>query len=368
MNSNNKNCQEVININNSNSTNADVINPNLKKSARIHSIDTMRGYQILLMIAGHYNSFLRLDYFETAMFTMFVRNMVEQVANPLFIIVMGVALVLSMDQRKKRGKTFRDNLIHQIKRANIFFMLNQVLVITYIIYFGVEITFTQAGLYPGWITSLGIIAVFCFLLLYVKKLYRILIMIVVELLYEMHFISGWWIFNLSAFFYMTFGTLIGEYILEARENNSWRAFQIKIFISGIILFTLGIIAEYYLYVTYDLTIPHTTTKYAPFFNIYALGMFTFVFSIFFRIQDYKREKGMRIEAISPFSNLSLTLFYAHLIVMAVLLIPIGMGNALSVYSFIVFILCFYIFVYLLGALWARKGYIYSFEWIIRKFS
>ena len=339
-----------------------------KKSSRIHSIDTMRGYQILLMIAGHYNSFLKIDYFETAMFTMFVRNMVEQVANPLFIIVMGVALVLSMDQRKKRGKKFNDNLIYNIKRAIIFFLLNQVLVITYIIYFGVEITFTQSGLYPGWITSLGIIAVFCFFLLYVKKLYRILVMIVIELLYELHFISGWWVFNLSAFFYMTFGTLIGEYILEARENNSWRAFQIKIFVSGIILFTLGVLAELYLYNTYDLTIPHTTTQYAPHYNIYALGMFTFVFSIFFRIQDYKRDPGMRIEAIRVFSNLSLTLFYSHLIVMAILFIPIGMGNAFSVYSFLIFMLCLYIFIFLLGVLWAKKGYIYSFEWIIRKFS
>lgn len=368
MNRNNKNIKEVSTNFDTKSTISNINNPISKKSARIHSIDTMRGYQIILMISWHYYVFLKVDYFETQMYILFVMNLFGQVANALFIIVMGVALVLSMDQRKNRGNNFRDNLIHVIKRAIIFFLLNQVLVITYIFYFGFEITFTMSGLYPGWITSLGIISVFCFLLLYVKKLYRIVIMIVIELLYEMHFISGWWIFNLSAFFYMTFGTLIGDFILEARQNNSWRAFQIKIFISGLIIFTLGVLAELYLINTYDLTVPHTTPQYAPHFNIYCLGMFTLVFSIFFRIQDYKREHGIPIGPIRVFSNLSLTIFYSHLILLASVFVPFGMGNAFSVYSFVVFLMCFYIILYLLGILWERKGNIYSFEWIIRKFS
>ncbi len=354
--------------NNVKSISSDAGNPVLKKSSRIHSIDTMRGYQIVLMIAWHYWAFLKTGYFETKMYVLFVMNLFGQVANALFVIVMGVSMVLSMDQRKNKGMNFRDNLIHWIKRAIIFFLLNQVLVITYLINFGAEITFSMSGLYPGWITSLGIIAIFCFLLLYVKKLYRILIMIVIELLYEMQFIDGWWIFNLSAFFYMTFGTLIGDFILEARQNNSWREFQVKIFATGVILFTLGILAELYLINTYDLTVPHTTPQYAPFFNIYSLGMFTLVFSIFFRIQDYKRERGVAIGPIRVFSNLSLTIFYSHLILLASFFIPIGMGNSFSVYSFVIFLMCFYISIYLIGVLWAKKGYIYSFEWIIRKFS
>ena len=153
----------------------------------------------------------------------------------------------------------------------------------------------------------------------------------------MGIIRGFGILDLTSFFYMIFGTIVGDFILEARENNSWEAFQKKISISGIIMLLLGIISELYLINTYNLTVPHTTSKYAPFFNIYAIGMFMFVFSILFRIQDYKKHSPRKIAPIRIFSNLSLTIFYAHLILLLLVFVPIGMGNFFSVYSLVVFL-------------------------------
>jgi len=205
--------------------------------------------------------------------------------------------------------------------------------------------------------------------MYLRKLYRILIIIGIEFLYELSFINGYWVFNLSAFFFFFFGTVVGDLILEARDNNSWNSFLKKMGLSGIILFTIGVINELYLINTYDLTIPHTTTKYAPFFNNYSLGMFVLVFAILFWIQDYNKEKPRKFEPIRVFSSLSLTIFYFHLIIGTSLFIPSGLGNTMSLYSYVIFIFCFYFSIYVFfGVLWGRKKYIYSFEWIIRRFS
>ncbi|MHA1380656.1 MAG: heparan-alpha-glucosaminide N-acetyltransferase domain-containing protein, partial [Candidatus Helarchaeota archaeon] len=198
-----------------------------KNPFRIYSIDTIRGYSILLMIAWHYYFMLKVNYFETKMYILFLMNLFGQVANPIFIIIMGIALSLSMDKRDQSGKNFNDNLIHLIKRAIIFFLLNQVLVIAYIFYFGFDLTFSMEGLYPGWIPSLGISSVVCFFLKYLRKIYRILIIIVIEFFFELHLIEGYWIFNLSAVFFMTIGTIVGEYIIDARNKNAWKSFQRK---------------------------------------------------------------------------------------------------------------------------------------------
>ncbi|MHA1381927.1 MAG: hypothetical protein ACTSRG_26450, partial [Candidatus Helarchaeota archaeon] len=110
-------------------------------------------------------------------------------------------------------------------------------------------------------------------------------------------------------------------------------------------------------------------KYAPFFTIYSLGMFFLIFSILFWIQDYNKAKPRKLEPIRVFSSLSLTIFYFHLILGTNLFTPLGMGNLMSLYSYICFVFCFYVALYIFfGVLWGKKKYKYSFEWIIRKFS
>lgn len=339
----------------------------LQEANRIYALDTLRGISIILMIALHYYWFLKSNFFETKMYIQWAVNFICIVANPIFIMVMGVVLVISLDDRQKKGKNFKDNLIHLIKRFLLFFVMNQILVVSYILYFGVDTTFSMPNLYPGWIPSLGINAIICLFLLYFKKLYRFFFMVGIEFLTELKLVPFWGIIDYPSLFYMIFGTLIGSLFLEAKENGNFSSFQKKILISGIILFSIGLPSEFYLMSTFNLTIPHNTYQYAPFFTMWALGLFSLLFAILYWIQDYNKKSKRKAQPIMIFSNLSLTIFYFHLVLMTDLFI-FFMGNLLSVYSYLLFLICFDISIYLMGIIWARKNYIYSLEWLLRKYS
>ncbi|MHA1378242.1 MAG: heparan-alpha-glucosaminide N-acetyltransferase domain-containing protein [Candidatus Helarchaeota archaeon] len=337
-----------------------------KNPSRINSIDMLRGYCVFLMIAWHYYFFLKVDYLETNYFILWVMNIIGIAGNPIFIIVMGVSLALSIDRRKKRGEDFKSNIIHLTKRALLFFLVHHVMVISYFLYFG-PLIFDMNGLYPGWIPSLGINAVICFLLMYLRKIYRFFIMIGVQ---SIAFITPLPILSLfqNILFHMIFGTIVGELIIEARNNNNQRHFIKKMAVSGIILMIIGIPSEYYVYQTYDLSVPNNSVLNSPFFMIYALGFFTLSFSLLFWIQDLNTRKRRIFHPLTIFSSLSLTLFYSHYALGTNFFLPFGFGNRFSVYSYIVFLICFYISTYLIGILWSKSKYKYSLEWIIRKFS
>lgn len=337
-----------------------------KDSLRINSLDTLRGYCVILMIAWHYYFFLKSNYPETNFFIFWIMNVIGLVGNPIFIIVMGTALILSLDSRKKNGKSYRDNILHLIKRFFIFLVANQILVFSYFLYFGISV-FQMPELYPGWIPALGINAIICFLLMNLRKLFRVFIMLGIEIEIMFGLIPYIGI-DFGSLFYMIFGTIIGDLIIEARKNNKMWAFQKKIFLSGLILFILGIPSEIYVSHEFDLTVPNNTVLHSPFFIIYALGFFLLMFSVLFYIQDYNKKLVRLLRPLTIFSSLSLTLYYIHYIIGTNFFMPFGFGNRFSVYSYGQFLLCFYIATYLIGLLWSRSRYKYSIEWIIQKFS
>jgi len=337
-----------------------------KSYSRINALDTLRGYCVLLMIAWHYYFFLRINSLETEFFIVWVMNVIGIVGNPIFIIVMGVSLVLSIDKRKKKGENFKNNLIHLSKRAILFFVVHHIMVISYFLYFGPTI-FQMPHLYPGWIPSLGINAVICFFLMYSRKLYRFSLMLGLEFIDLFNLLPGFGIY-INSLFHMIFGTIIGELIICARMKGNLRSLLKKFFISGLILIIVGIPSEYYVSLTYDLTIPNNNVLHSPFFIIYALGFFILAFSILFWIQDLNANKNRVFQPIVIFSSLSLTLYYAHYVLGTNFFLPFGFGNLLSLYSYVIFLMSFYIIVYLFGVLWSRSRFKYSLEWIIRTFS
>ncbi len=337
-----------------------------KISSRVYALDTLRGYCILLMIAWHYYFFLKVGTLGTDFYIFWFMNIVSIPGNPIFIIVMGASLVLSVDSREKRGHSFRDNLIHVIKRAVIFFLASQIIVISFFLYFGI-MAFQILSLYPGWLTSLGIGAIICFFLKDLRKTFRLLIMIGIEIGIYMGFLPYFGI-DYGIIVYMTYGTIIGDLILEARENQKINDFKKKMLGLGLALFIAGIPCEFLISQAYDLTVPNNNVLYDPFFMIYALGMFTLLFSILFWIQDGNENKKRIFQPITVFSSLSITIFIFHDVLRNNFFIPFGFGNLFTLYPFIIFLSCFYITLYLIGVVWSRSNYKYSLEWFIRKFS
>ncbi|NVM02176.1 MAG: DUF1624 domain-containing protein [Candidatus Helarchaeota archaeon] len=335
-------------------------------SSRVHSLDTMRGYCVLMMIAWHYYFFLKVDYIETNFFIFWIMNVIVLPGNPMFIIVMGASLVLSLDRRKQKGYNSRDNFIHLIKRAVLFFVVHHIMVISYLLYFG-PMVFQIRGLYPGWIPALGINAIICFFLMYLRKIYRFLIMVGINISSLINLIPYIGL-DFNSLIYMIFGTILGELIVEARKKDNISAFQKQMFIAGIILFIIGIPCEIYINIVYDLSIPNTSVLNKPFFAVYSIGIFILTFSILFRIQDYNRNKKRMSQPLTLFSSLSLTIFYFHYALGTNFFMPFGFGNFFSLYSYVLFLVAFYITLYLLCVLWSRSKNKYSLEWIVRRFS
>ncbi|MFX1449251.1 MAG: heparan-alpha-glucosaminide N-acetyltransferase domain-containing protein [Promethearchaeota archaeon] len=333
--------------------------------SRIHSLDTMRGYCVLMMIAWHYYFFLKVNYIETNFFIFWIMNVIVLPGNPMFIIIMGASLVLSLERRKKKGNGFRNNLFHLIKRAILFFVVHHIMVISYLLYFG-PIIFQIRNLYPGWIPALGINAIICFFLMYLRKIYRFFIMIGINITSIINLIPYIGL-DFNSLIYMIFGTILGELIVEARENNNIVAFKKKMLISGIILFLVGIPCEIYINSVYDLSIPNTSVLNKPFFAVYSIGIFILTFSILFWIQDCRNKKRIS-QPLTIFSSLSLTVFYFHYVLGTNFFMPFGFGNFFSLYSYVLFLVAFYITLYLIFVLWARAKNKYSLEWIIRRFS
>lgn len=333
---------------------------------RINALDSLRGYCVVLMIAWHYYFFLKADFIETNLFIFWIMNIIGIVGNPIFIIVMGVSLTLSIDRRKSLGHNFNKNFLHLFKRALIFFIIHHIMVISYFLYFGQSV-FQINGLYPGWIPSLGINAIICFLLMYIKKIFRIFIMIGIEISIFFNLIPGFEII-FNSLFPMIFGTIVGELIIEARNSDNLNLLIRKMFVSGIIILGIGIPSEYYVNLTYDLSIPNNSVLFSPFFIIYAFGFFILLFAILFWIQDLHPIKNRVFNPLVVFSSLSLTLYYSHYAIGTNFFMPFGFGNKFSVYSYVIFLICFYITTYLIGILWVKSKYKYSLEWFIRKFS
>ncbi|MFX0134739.1 MAG: heparan-alpha-glucosaminide N-acetyltransferase domain-containing protein [Candidatus Hodarchaeota archaeon] len=361
-----ENIEELQQIEPNNDTVPLIENRKIIDSSRVHSLDTMRGYCVLMMIAWHYYFFLKVDFMETNFFIFWIMNVIVLPGNPMFIIVMGASLVLSLERRKQKGNGSRDNFIHLIKRAVLFFVVHHIMVISYLLYFG-PVVFQIRGLYPGWIPALGINAIFSFLLLNLRKIYRFFVMLGIEIVETLHLLPYIGV-DLGSLFYMIFGTILGELIIEARKNNNVRDFQKKMFITGIILFILGIPCEIYNSYIYDFFVPNVGILDDPLFAIYAIGIFILTFSILFRIQDYNKNKKRISQPLTLFSSLSLTIFYFHYALGTNFFMPFGFGNLFSLYSYVLFLVGFYITLYLFGVIWSRSKNKYSLEWIVRKFS
>ncbi len=335
-------------------------------SSRVNSLDTMRGYCVLMMIAWHYYFFLKVDYLETNFFIFWIMNIIVLPGNPMFVIVMGASLVLSLERRKQKGYNSRDNIIHLIKRAILFFVVHHVMVISYLLYFG-PVVFQVRGLYPGWIPALGINAIICFFLMYLRKIYRFFVIVGINISSIINLIPYIGL-DFNSLFYMIFGTILGELIVEARKKGNVSAFQKRIFILGIILFILGIPCELYINSIYDLSFPNTDVLNKPFFAVYSIGIFILTFAVLFRIQDYNKNKKRISHHLTLFSSLSLTIFYFHYALGTNFFMPFGFGNFFSLYSYVLFLIAFYITLYLISVLWSRSKNKYSLEWFIRKFS
>ena len=333
--------------------------------SRIHALDTMRGYCVLMMIAWHYYFFLKVNYLETNFFIFWIMNVIVLPGNPMFIIIMGTSLVLSLERRKEKGNGFQNNLFHLIKRAILFFLVHHIMVISYLLYFG-PMVFQLPNLYPGWIPALGINAIICFFLMYLRKIYRFFIMVGINLTSMFNLIPYIGL-DFNSLFYMIFGTILGELIVEARENDAILAFKKKMLVTGIILFIVGIPCEVYINNTYDLSIPNPNVLNKPFFAVYSIGIFILIFSILFWIQDCRNKKRIS-QPLTLFSSLSLTIFYFHYVLGTNFFMPFGFGNLFSLYSYVLFLVAFYIALYLICVLWARAKNKYSLEWIVRRFS
>lgn len=351
---------------------------NLTRMPRIFSLDTLRGLKLTNMLQIHFANLWVISYLKANLDYM---SIIYIIGLPLFIIIPGVSLTLSLENRKLRGESSRDSFFHIIKRGTILIILNQLMNIGA---FGLNASW--AG---GIFSLLGLsVIITCFLLNFSKlvraiitgfiigitPLFRLLFINIGDLIGRVGFAAPWSFTEFlqgvliapgfALFPWLSFviaGSIFGEYIITGiKENKMPEALKKLVFI-GMILFPIGILMDI-------LKIPTLTQSDLEIFNtgniIWVIGLNCFIIAGFYWIEDIRHIKFIALDILNLVGRLTLTIFFIHAFFMVAIVKAIGGSQLIRMYSFFIIFLIFFILTYILGLIWDKKDFKYSLEWLL----
>jgi len=345
---------------------------------RIYSIDTLRGLKLTNMLQIHFANLWVITFLKAQMDYM---SIIYIIGLPMFIIIPGISLTLSLENRSLREEPTKESIIHIVKRGAILIFLNQIM--------NIGVFGSIASWSWGIFSLLGFsIIITLFLMFFSKSIRAIIIGIIIgltpvlryffisygDLIGRTGFAAPWNIKEylqgaliapgFALFPWLCFvisGSIMGEFIIKGiKENNVGEELK-KLIIIGLILFPLGIILDIFKFPTFtqaDLEIFNTGNI------IWVIGLNCFILAGFYWLEDMKHVKFVALDILNLVGRLTLTLFFVHAFFMVAIVRVIGNANIIRMYSFFIIFLIFFILTYILGEVWKRKNFKYSLEWML----
>ena len=396
------------------------INNEFSPDSKVHrfkSIDLLRGLAVIFMLQFHFaNVFVIRSHLEPIA----IIHYLGIISAPIFLTVVGISVVLSVNNRKKRGESEEEIKTHIITRALIIIVLHFLLsssifglhtiwgwgILSLI---GVSIiiayALTKCSAKTIWICAFGVVIISPFLrvllnyqidaafifnfqtFLAISKsdnVWAFLTLAIINPSESFLFITTysppWDILafiravlvtpgfpTLPHLFFVILGVWLGNSILthiEHRENNS---FLKKTTILGIIFLICGLLLEatssLYTLTPADQMVGNTG------YNLWTMGIVFLCFVFFYWIQDIKGKNNRIFNIITFFGDISLTILFIHAFFGWYILPILGGPNNISLFSQYIISLAFYCTIWILGSLWKKyKKFKYSLKWIIGNLS
>jgi len=345
---------------------------------RILSIDTLRGLKLTNMLQIHFSNLWVIPFLKAQLDYM---SIIYIIGLPLFIILPGISLTLSIENRKLRGESEDESRVHIIKRGLILIIINQ--------FMNIGAFGFRASWAGGIFQLLGLSIIITYFLLKYSKLVRAIIAGIVigiapflryylfslnDFLGRVGFVEPWsiteWIkgaFFAPQFFsifpwigFVISGTIIGEFIIAGiKENNMGEQLK-KLMLIGAILFPLGLVLDIFKFPTLtlsDLNIFNTGNI------IWVIGLNCFIIAGFYWLEDIKHVRFVALDVLNLVGRLTLTLFFIHAFFMMAVVAVVG-EQMIRMYSFFIIFILFFVFTYIIGEIWKSNNFKYSLEWLL----
>ncbi|MBD3227963.1 MAG: acyltransferase family protein [Candidatus Lokiarchaeota archaeon] len=335
------------------------------KKERIKSIDISKGFSIFWIIGYHISMTWLIDaaLWEVEMLYIFFLSTVGP-AN--FLMLSGLNLSLNFNFKKERGWSDRRIYIDILKKIGVLMILS--IIYNYLMGFinSIGVAGTEFSWFYSWFSwyifqIIGISLVLTIFLLRFRKIYRVIISIIIILIsYPSYLwlISQGIVGNIFSFFiYYPFpdiswafpflpwaacliiGSVVGDFfyknMYKKRNSNtqkkSLRNMILYLMVAGLIFIMIAIIFGSSMPIDgywYDIAMQHVVNlNKAPFFNFislpymflpthwtymfYALGIDFLLLSVFTFLSDYKKYKNRIFDALSFSGKYSFSIFIYH---------------------------------------------------------
>ncbi|NVM05297.1 MAG: DUF1624 domain-containing protein [Candidatus Helarchaeota archaeon] len=367
-----------------------VIPPKLK-IPRLKSVDFLRGFAVFIMLEFH---FANLFVIRSVLEPITIIHFLGIVGAPIFLMIVGISVVLSVNNRRNRGESEEEIKSHIIKRGLVITIIHFIL------------SPTVFGLKSVWAWGiLSLIGISIIISLYLEKysdktiwLCAIAVIIIspflrvlldyqadMALYFDYNYLTiityklPW---NFFAFirgvlvtpgfpifphiFFVIVGVWMGKSILKHVNNQKNTPFLKNLVILGIVFIIIGLFLEI-LSNLYPLT-PADKMVGNTGYNFWSQGIAFLIFALFYWIQDIKGKEIQIFKIITFLGEISLTILVLHAYFGWYLLPFFGGPNRISLFSHYIIAFSFYCGIWVLRILWEKSRYRYSLKWIIGKLS
>jgi len=302
---------------------------------------------------------------------------------PVFFILVGISLILSIENKKK-------NEIDDLKIEKYIFVRAIVIILISYLIFNLIIEGPITAFVYSWsmLHLIGLGTLITYYLLKFSKKIRILISVIIIVLspiiqiifnyQEIHYlypIQGGIFSNMvysgefPLFPWLSFvilGSVIGELLIEASKKDKIVDFLKQISIYGIILIIFGSIIPIFNIPPYTAIEKYPcTTAYILFFT----GAVLISLSISYYFLDYLKREIKEMGPFIRYGRFSLTVFLIHYFLGSRVAKLIGIYESLSYQSAAVITIAFYFACWVVLIIWSNYyDNKLSFEWLLRKIS
>ena len=348
---------------------------------RINSIDTLRGLSVLFYFMFHFSSWWTpgstwwITGGSANAYLFFFIPYLGIVAAPIFIMVSGMSMRISIENRRRKNIPEAEIRTHVIKRGVIILIFSLFL----------NFLFYSSGEYIWFWNALGTIAVSGIIVYFTSKYsikLRVIIVIIMILFYPtirvvlqieasytiLTYRAPW---SLDRFFadmisngmcpiipqsvIAVLGSIMAESLFSKTKMKKMTP---KLLICCSLITIISIMLE---------SNPNFFPWKDGMFWLGTYGIWFLVFIVLFWLQDVKKIlHGYKFLAI--ISSLSLSLFYIHIIFGYFVVYLSGGVQKLSPYSFYLMLVFFCVILFIFGTFWSKVKFKFSLEWILRKLS
>ncbi len=367
-------------------------NPLNFKIPRIKSIDFLRGFAVVIMLEFHFaNIFVIRSILEPIVIIHFLGIS----GAPIFLLIVGLSVVLSINNRKQRGQPENEIKSHILKRGLVIILLHYLL--------GASIFGFQAIWGWGILSLIGAaIIISYYLSKYSERILWICaigVIIASPLLrvllnYELDTAVSFDIYNfltittykspwdVLAFirgvlvtpgfpifphiFFVIVGVWLGNTLLKHIRTNSVSSLLKKLAVFGVVFVIMGLFLEV-LSNMFPLTEADTMVGNTG-YNFWSLGIVFLSFALCFWIQDLKGKDNQFFRSVTFLGNISLTILFVHAFFAWYITPVLGGLNNITLFSQHIIMFTFYCGIWIFGSLWQKTGFKWSLRWIIEKLS